>query len=1164
MTHRKTRTVLCLAVFCLISANAQVFAARVSSQSRNGYQRTSFTFDQPAQLNVSGGGTTLTLNFSQPLKQPAQAIGTALGGAVKSATLSADGKRLMLNLSKPYRTRHFVSGNTVGIDFIGDVEAPPQTAKADKVKPEIPQIAAKAEAKEPLLTTKKPIKEEKKPAEEVKKIAGTKPSDIQIYSKAKAKEAQATVTPKPTAAIPSKEAEQQILTTKKKAVEASNTGLVQPAQKIEKPEAKSVVIESSSKPAKADVNKPEQKQAAEPTKETKTPAKSVETKTAAVEPVESKTLVKPAEAKPAHSQAPEKRDMTVRVKETASQAKPEPAPVETKGPFAVTMQTAQNNNILNFPYKQRTASAVFERGNNIWVIFSRPQNLHIDQLKSILPKNIKDVKQYNLHGNTVLRLTTDGSIHAAAKNIKNSYQWNIELSNNKTDPANIIPISTENNNGKDMLLVKAFDISPSLTFYDPDAGDMLLVTPSYESSHGVARGRNFPELSVLPSAQGIVIASMRDDVITNSSRQGLAIEASGSLALSQNLAVVGGKDSAPISGLDSGVLLPYDAWYVPTDQYQDTLMEREAALANATKDSRPESMLALATIYLSRGMGAEALGYLDLLNANEPEFYKTKKLALLSTAAHALENHMDAAALALSAPELKDVKEAELWREYLGLFNRKPNEIQQATQNIAPTIAAPAPSMADDKEEMSDIPSTEDAAKPAPMPTGPIMRFLKYNRPYIRFYPPRIRQMLVSAAADGYIANGLNGKALAAFDTLNRDEILGTLKPQAEYALALAVSAKKPEETHQILNRLLTQNNDARTRARARATLAMMALQANEKTPLETAEELEQARIGWHGDSVEIDILKTLIQIYKDEKQYDEALRSMKVLVDEFPGESDYLTSSGELSDFFQDLYLNGKADELPPLKALALFYEFKELTPVGAKGDKMIQKLADRLAALDLIDRATLLLENQINFRLNGEDRSRIGARLALLYLVNHQPSEALKVLEITNFGGNSTDLQRLRLQLTAQSLSAQSRNTDALNMIAGDTTDAGNLLRLDILWAAQDWPNVVTTAEDVLSKRADLTATLSNTETEVLLKLALGYSFQGDYTQLRYLRDYYLNLIPDSAYKSIFEFITNDTNPLDKEDSAMLTEQISHTESFLNTFKTKIANGKLSEAVK
>ncbi|MFZ8528569.1 hypothetical protein ACO1NJ_14700, partial [Staphylococcus aureus] len=81
-------------------------------------------------------------------------------------------------------------------------------------------------------------------------------------------------------------------------------------------------------------------------------------------------------------------------------------------------------------------------------------------------------------------------------------------------------------------------------------------------------------------------------------------------------------------------------------------------------------------------------------------------------------------------------------------------------------------------------------------------------------------------------------------------------------------------------------------------------------------------------------------------------------------------------------------------------------------------------------------------------------------------------------------------------------------------------------------------------------------------LLKLALGYVFESDNNQLRYLRDYYSGLIPDSAFKEIFNYLTNDTAPLDASDIALLTQQIDHTENFLSTFKSKIAAGKLSDA--
>ena len=137
-------------------------------------------------------------------------------------------------------------------------------------------------------------------------------------------------------------------------------------------------------------------------------------------------------------------------------------------------------------------------------------------------------------------------------------------------------------------------------------------------------------------------------------------------------------------------------------------------------------------------------------------------------------------------------------------------------------------------------------------------------------------------------------------------------------------------------------------------------------------------------------------------------------------------------------------------------------------------------------------------------------------------------------------------------------------MGIIARDKSRDGNLLRLEILWGSKDWPNVINQAEDILAARPNLTAPLDPRETEVLLKLVLGYNFEGDHTQLKYLRDYYANLLPDSSYKQIFDFLTNDTTPLDTSDFNLVAQQISHTESFMGQFKEKIAAGKLSEVLK
>ena len=54
---------------------------------------------------------------------------------------------------------------------------------------------------------------------------------------------------------------------------------------------------------------------------------------------------------------------------------------------------------------------------------------------------------------------------------------------------------------------------------------------------------------------------------------------------------------------------------------------------------------------------------------------------------------------------------------------------------------------------------------------------------------------------------------------------------------------------------------------------------------------------------------------------------------------------AGPASALFTQIFLGPKGDELPPIDALGMFYEFRELTPIGRRGDELIRRLADRLA---------------------------------------------------------------------------------------------------------------------------------------------------------------------------------------------------------------------------
>ncbi|MFO0110363.1 MAG: hypothetical protein ACK52W_07510, partial [Alphaproteobacteria bacterium] len=152
-------------------------------------------------------------------------------------------------------------------------------------------------------------------------------------------------------------------------------------------------------------------------------------------------------------------------------------------------------------------------------------------------------------------------------------------------------------------------------------------------------------------------------------------------------------------------------------------------------------------------------------------------------------------------------------------------------------------------------------------------------------------------------------------------------------------------------------------------------------------------------------------------------------------------------------------------------------------------------------------------------------------------------------------------RLRLSAKAFFDLNREEEALAVMAVDNSSEGEKLRLDILWKMKDWPNIIQQAEKMLTKRKDLTAQLTDEETQTLLKLTLAYSFEKDNQQLKYLRDYYSGLMKDSRYKDIFNYLTNYTAPMDAKDFALVAKQITGMEVFMQTFRDKIAKGKLSE---
>jgi hypothetical protein len=190
------------------------------------------------------------------------------------------------------------------------------------------------------------------------------------------------------------------------------------------------------------------------------------------------------------------------------------------------------------------------------------------------------------------------------------------------------------------------------------------------------------------------------------------------------------------------------------------------------------------------------------------------------------------------------------------------------------------------------------------------------------------------------------------------------------------------------------------------------------------------------------------------------------------------------MSDAFRHLYMDGGADRLTPLTAVALYDEFRELTPSGPDGDKMIANLSDRLVKVDLLDGAANVLEPQVKHRLSGVDKARAGARLAAIRLLDNKPDLAAQALADSQISDPlPDDLAATRRRLQSQADFGAGQTLKALDEIKDDDSLPARWQRADMLWQLQEWPaaanalgKLIEGEEDAIARQAGLIMAKNN----------------------------------------------------------------------------------------
>ncbi len=204
------------------------------------------------------------------------------------------------------------------------------------------------------------------------------------------------------------------------------------------------------------------------------------------------------------------------------------------------------------------------------------------------------------------------------------------------------------------------------------------------------------------------------------------------------------------------------------------------------------------------------------------------------------------------------------------------------------------------------------------------------------------------------------------------------------------------------------------------------------------------------------------------------------------------------------------------------MFYDFRELTPIGRRGDEMIRRLADRLVSVDLLDQAAELLQYQVDRRLQGAARAQVATRLAIIYLMNRKPDRALAALRATRAADLANELRNQRLLLEARALSDLGRHDLALEVIANIDGREPIRLRSDILWAARRWRQSAEQIELYYGERWKEWQPLNEVERADILRAAIGYSLAEDTLGLNRFREKYAAKMAQTPDARAFEIVS------------------------------------------
>jgi hypothetical protein len=772
--------------------------------------------------------------------------------------------------------------------------------------------------------------------------------------------------------------------------------------------------------------------------------------------------------------APKQAPVSVEVAKPATPAISAPPQESGEKNKTASVEARRDSDALRmtFTFAAPTPAALFRRADAVWLVFDQATPIDVEPIRAKGGSVIGDVSRLPLEKGQAIRIRLNRpqipSLESEGR--ANGTEWTLTLADRGQDPP--LPLTVLRNITDPALATVSVPLADPGAMHrliDPDAGDAFVVVTAPPPTRGLIKRQDFVELSLLESVHGVVVHPNSDDVTAEVAADKVMLGRPGGLTLS-SADVAAERATAAVRPL-------FDAeeWRKNRDE---RFLPRLDTLIKAASSTPPEQKtpvrLELANFYMARGMYQEARGVTNLILSETKQGTEEAAVLMVHAIASILIGHPERGLKDLASPAIGNGYDAQLWKGFAFARQEKWADAREKFKNAEFSIA----SLPMELQRLVTL----DA-----------MRAALEVKDYAGASRRRSELDVIGVPAD--------------------------MKPEVAVLRGRLAEALGHDKDAIDAYRFAAYSNDRQASAEARLLGSLLSHKRGELGQAELLRELETLSAIWRGDTIELMTLNRMAQIYAETGRYVDSLSAAKTATRMQPNSELSRQSQDAASALFAQLFLSPKGEDMKPVDALAMFYEYRELTPIGRRGDEMIRRLAERLASIDLLDQAAELLQYQVDKRLEGAARAQVAARLATVYLTNRKTDRAIAALRSTRIADLSGELRQQRLLLEARAQSDVGRHDLALDIVSNITGREAIRLRSDIYWAQRQWREASEQIELYYGDRWRDFKPLNAAEKGDVIRAVVGYALAEDAIGLARFREKFAPLMSSEADKLSFD---------------------------------------------